>query len=230
MTILVAVKKNNRVFLGVDSFASNGNTVMPDLTYPWKIIKLKHAYIATTGWSLLQNIVEHLKATNHKMMENTFSSRNDVFSFFLVLYSELRKNYTLVDPGKETYAQIYNNFLIATASNIYAISSNISVTEHEHYVAKGAGADYALGCLYGTYDIIDDGKVVVRRALEAACKLNIYCREPLEIIEITKLGSDGQVKGSTRKARAHAAHATKSKAQTQNKTSIRRKRTGNTNK
>ncbi len=47
-----------------------------------KIIKLKHAYLATSGYSLLDNIIEHLYRANHKMMENTFEDRSKVSFIF----------------------------------------------------------------------------------------------------------------------------------------------------
>src|ERR1700721_1092988 len=104
MTILVAVKKNDRVYLGADRITTFGNEYSTDLVNGSKIIKLKHAYLATSGYTLLDNVIEHLYAVNHKMMENTFQNRAEVFSFFLELFGELKKNYTLVDVGKDTYA------------------------------------------------------------------------------------------------------------------------------
>ncbi|MBY0357622.1 MAG: hypothetical protein K2W82_06440 [Candidatus Obscuribacterales bacterium] len=184
MTILVAVKKGGRIFLGADRITTFGNEYFTDLVNAGKIIKLKHAYLATSGYSLLDNVLEHLHHSNHKIMENKFSSRADVFQFFLELYAELKKQYTLVDTGKETYAGIYNVFLIVTATSIYGISNNLSVTEYPNYAAKGAGSDYSLGCLYATYDTISDGRELTRLALEAACHFCIYCKEPLDIIEV----------------------------------------------
>lgn len=184
MTILVAVKKNDRVFLGADRITTFGNEYFTDLVDGSKIIKLKHAYFATSGYTLLDNIIEHLHVSKHKMMDNTFRTRAEVFSFFLELYAELKKSYTLVDTGKDTYAAIYNVFLIVTPQAIYGVSNNLSVHEYDRYAAHGAGADYALGCLYGIYDTIDDGFELARLALEAACHFSIYCKEPLDIIEV----------------------------------------------
>jgi ATP-dependent protease HslVU (ClpYQ) peptidase subunit len=184
MTILVAVKKNGRVFVGADRITTFGNEYHTDLVGGQKIIKLRHAYLATSGYSLLDNVIEHLVATNHKMTENPFRHRADVFAFFLELYSELRKSYTLVDTGKDTYAGIYNVFFIVTPTAIYGISNNLSVSEFPQYAAKGAGADYSLGALYAVYDSVEDGHELVRLALEAACHFSVYCREPLDIIEV----------------------------------------------
>lgn len=184
MTILVAVKKGERIFLGADRIHTFGNEYFTDLVNGGKIIKLKYAYLATSGYSLLDNILEHLHQSNHKIMENKFNSRAEVFQFFLELYAELKKQYTLVDTGKETYAGIYNVFLIVTAKHIYGISNNLSVTEYPFYAAKGAGSDYSLGCLFATYDTISDGRELARLALEAACHFCIYCKEPLDIIEV----------------------------------------------
>jgi ATP-dependent protease HslVU (ClpYQ) peptidase subunit len=192
MTILVAVKKNGRVFLGADRITTFGNEYFTDLINGSKIIKLKNAYLATSGYTLLDNILEHLHSTNHKVMDNPFRTRSDAFQFFLELYTELKKQYTLVDTGKETYAGIYNVFLVVTANNIFGVSNNLSVTEFPSYAAKGAGADYSLGCLYALYDTINDGRELCRLALEAACHFCIYCKEPIDIIEV-KESDFGQV-------------------------------------
>ncbi|MBX9689277.1 MAG: hypothetical protein K2X27_21385 [Candidatus Obscuribacterales bacterium] len=184
MTILVAVKKNGKVFLGADRITTFGQEYFTDLVNGGKIIKLKHAYLATSGFTLLDNILEHMHANNHKIMDNKFSDRAQVFQFFLELYTELKKQYTLTDTGKDTYAGVYNVFLLVTERAIYGVSNNLTVTEFPSYVAKGAGSDYSLGCLYALYDTVEDGRELTRMALEAACHFCIYCREPLDIIEV----------------------------------------------
>lgn len=184
MTILIAVKKNGRVFLGADRITTFGNEYHTDLISGQKILKLKNGYLATSGYILLDNVIEHLVSTNHKMMDNPFASRADVFSFFLELYTELKKTYTLVDTGKDTYAGVYNVFLVVTPTNIYGISNNLSVSEYPDYVAKGAGSDYSLGCLWSLFDTLDDGYELVRIALEAACNFSVYCKDPLDILEV----------------------------------------------
>lgn len=184
MTILVAVKKNGRIFIGADRITTFGQEYFTDLVNGGKIIKLKHAYLATSGYTLLDNILEHMHASNHKVMDNKFATRADVFQFFLEMYTELKKQYTLTDTGKDTYAGIYNVFLVVTEKSIYGISNNLTVTEYPSYVAKGAGSDYSLGCLYALYDTVDDARELTRLALEAACHFCIYCREPLDILEV----------------------------------------------
>jgi ATP-dependent protease HslVU (ClpYQ) peptidase subunit len=186
MTILVAVKKNDRVYMGADRITTFGNEYFTDIVNGSKIIKLKHAYLATSGYTLMDNIIEHLHQLNHKMLDNPFQDRAQTFSFFLELYGELKKSYTLVDTGKDTFAGIYNVFLIVTPSHIFGVSNNLSVHEYDRYAAQGAGSDYALGSLYATYDRIDDGMELTRSALEAACHFSIYCKEPLDIIEVKR--------------------------------------------
>ncbi len=184
MTILVAVKKNGRIWMGADRITTFGSEYSTDLVNASKIIKLKHAYLATSGYTLLDNIIEHLYEHNHKMMESEFKNRAQVFQFFLDMYNEMKKTYTLVDTGKETYAGIYNVFLLVTPKSIYGISNNLSVHEYDRYAAKGAGSDYSQGTLYALYELIDDGYELCRVALEAACHFSIYCKEPIDIIEV----------------------------------------------
>lgn len=209
MTILVDVKKNGRVFLGADRITTFGQEYFTDLVNGGKIIKLKNAYLATSGYTLMDNVLEHMHANNHKVMDNKFSSRADVFSFMLELYTELKKQYTLTDTGKDTYAGIYNVFLVVTDSAIYGISNNLTVTEYPSYVAKGAGADYALGCFYALYETVNDGRELARMALEAACHFCIYCREPLDILEVK--ASDFGRAGKTYKDHGLSLHTVASK-------------------
>ncbi len=184
MTILVAVKKSGRIFMGADRIVTFGSEYFTDLADGSKIMKLKHAYLATSGYSLLDNIIEHLHETNHKMMSNTFKNRAQVFSFFLELYTELKKSYTLVDSGKDTYAAIYNNFMVVTPQHIFGVANNLSVSQYERFACLGAGSDYSLGCLYGLFDTVDDGFELCRIGLEAACHFSVYCKEPLDVIEV----------------------------------------------
>jgi ATP-dependent protease HslVU (ClpYQ) peptidase subunit len=184
MTILVAVKKNGKIFMGADRITTFGSEYTTDLVNASKIIKLKNAYLATSGYTLLDNIIEHLYENNHKMMESEFKNRAQVFQFFLEMYNEMKKTYTLVDTGKETYAGIYNVFLLVTPTSIYGISNNLSVHEYDTYAAKGAGSDYSQGTLYALYELIDDGHELCRVALEAACHFSIYCKEPIDILEV----------------------------------------------
>jgi len=196
MTILIAVKKNNRVFVGADRITTFGSGYSTDLVDGTKIVKLKHGYLATSGYTLLDNVIEHLFKSNHKLVENEFKDRSDVFTFFLELYNEMKKSYTLVDSGKETYASFYNVFLVVTARSIYGVSSNLSVHEYDRFAAKGAGSDYSLGCLYGCYDLLHDGFEITRLALEAACRYSIYCKEPLDIVEVKESEFGKKRKGS----------------------------------
>jgi len=223
MTILVAVKKNGKIFLGADRMTTSGSEYSTDLVNGSKLIKLKHAYLATSGYTLLDNVVEHMFDKRHKMMENTFKNRAEVFQFFLDFFAELKKSYTLVDHGKETYAGLYNVFLLVTPKNIYGVSANLSVHEFDRFAAKGAGSDYSLGCLYGIYDLIDDVHELTRLGLEAACHFSIYCKEPLDIVEVKasdfgKISTDGyKAKGegvtthTTRKGAPHLVAVSRSK-------------------
>lgn len=219
MTILVAVKKKGRVFLGADRITTFGNEYYTDLVDGSKLVKLKNAYIATSGYTLLDNVIEHLHQLNHKMMDNPFTTRADAFSFFLELYGELKKSYTLIDTGKDTYAAIYNVFLVVTPRSIYGVSNNLSVHEYEQFAAQGAGADYALGCLYALYDTMDDGFKLTRKALDASCHFSIYCKEPLDIIEVK---ASDFIQGTT----GHSKPASGLKAKAAAKATVSGKKTG----
>ena len=78
MTILVAVKKNNKVFLGADRITMFGSEYATDLVDNCKIMKLKHGYLATSGYTLFKNIFEHLSSHKSELLNCEFKNKSDV--------------------------------------------------------------------------------------------------------------------------------------------------------
>ena len=187
MSIAVAVAKADTTVLAADSQENFGDRRLLRANHrAVKITPVGSAYLATTGWGLYENILEDYLA---RVAPPRLASRRAVFGFFVRLWKELGKNYSLVNdqPHQDDptpFADLDSSFLVASAGGIYFVSSNMSVTQFTQYYAVGSGASYALGALHALYDQDLDAETIARRACEAAIAFDIYCGGDLDICRV----------------------------------------------
>jgi ATP-dependent protease HslVU (ClpYQ) peptidase subunit len=183
MSIAVAVRKDHEVILAADSQTNFGSTKVGAGNHSArKIRRVGSAYVATTGWGLYDNILDHLlRAGTPPRLTN----QDAIFAFFLKFWRTLRDRYTLVNDqaDKENdspFADLDASFLIINRRGIYSVASDLSVTEFSEYYAVGSGSDFSLGALHALYDSPLDATTLARKACAAAIEFNIYCGGDIE--------------------------------------------------
>lgn len=187
MSIAVAVFKNDTTVLAADSQENFGDRRLLRSNHrAVKITPVGAAYLATTGWGLYENILEDYLG---RVAPPRLTSRRAVFAFFVRLWKELGKNYSLVNdqPHQDDptpFADLDSSFLVASPGGIFFVSSNLSVTQFSQYYAVGSGASYALGALHALYDQDLDAETLARRACEAAIAFDIYCGGDIDICPV----------------------------------------------
>lgn len=186
MSIAVAVTKNNRLVLGTDSQSTFGDRRVPDNIRASKMRKVGAAYVASTGWSIYDDILEDYlpRATKADL-----SSRSAIFTFFMAFWKELHENYAFVkdqpeDDEHTPFGDLDSSFLIVSPQGIFHVAGNMSVTEFSRYYAIGSGCEYALGAASVLYGTDADSATICRKAVEAAIEFNIYCGGDVEIVEL----------------------------------------------
>lgn len=186
MSIAVAVQSKGEVILAADTKRTFGGGALTEgnLT-DQKIRKVGSAYLATTGWGLYGNILDdHLAA--HKRVRLT--DGQTIFSFFRGLWRQLREHYSLVNEqsgGEDSpFGDLDASFLIINPSGIYYVACDMSVTHFKQYYAIGSGGPYALGAIHTLYKPEADGERIARRAVDAACALDVYCGGPVDLYRI----------------------------------------------
>jgi ATP-dependent protease HslVU (ClpYQ) peptidase subunit len=184
MSIAVVVKKGGTIAIAADSQENFGDRKMLRKNHlASKIMPLGSSYLATSGWGLYENILEDYLA---KAGSPRLGSRSAVFSFFLKLWKQMGKKYSLVNqqPNQDDpspFADLDSSFLVASRGGIFHVSGNLTVSEFDRYYAVGSGASYALGALHSLYGERLGAEARARRACEAAIAFDVYCGGELDV-------------------------------------------------
>ncbi|MHC4141362.1 MAG: hypothetical protein ACYSUF_05580, partial [Planctomycetota bacterium] len=95
MSIVVAVKKNDRIVMAADSLNVFGQERIPtDNAKATKIRRIGSALMAVTGWSVYANILDDLLAD---VKTPPLGDEKEIFAFFLDLWRELHERYPFVN-------------------------------------------------------------------------------------------------------------------------------------
>jgi len=186
MSIALAVCKNNKIVLATDSLTTFGSLKVDAPNFvTTKVMKHSGSLIAGTGWSKYDDILDdYLAAKNNVKLD----SPGVIFNFFHDLWTEMHKSYSFVNDqsdDKETpFGSLDSSFLVVNSAGIFHISSNMSITKFEQYIAIGSGQDYALGVLFALYSTHTSVQAIARKAVQAAINFDIYCGGKVNIFSV----------------------------------------------
>jgi len=178
VSIIVAVRKGNRVALAADSQSNFGaHKFPPDNHKASKIREIGGSLVAFSGWGLYENILDdYLSARRAPRLDDT----KNIFSFFRAFWKQLREKYSFVndqckDANDSPFGDLDASFLIVSGNGIFDVSSNMTISRFEKYNAIGSGAEFALGALHALYDSPRDAAGLARAGVEAGMAFSIYC-------------------------------------------------------
>jgi ATP-dependent protease HslVU (ClpYQ) peptidase subunit len=188
MTIAVAVRKNDRIFLAADTLMSFGGERYPrDNCRVEKIYRVGSSVLAWAGWSLY---AEMLDAYLLRHAPPTLRSETEVFSFFIQFWRLMRDDYTFVrqhtPQDQHPFVDLDSTFLIANRAGIFKVSRDMNITTFQQYCAIGSGAAYSLGALRILYQQEDDAGVIARRAAEVGIDFDVHCGGAVDVIEVQR--------------------------------------------
>lgn len=186
MTIIIAYKEKDKIWMGADSQCTDGGTAIHLKTE--KIVKKKIENIdiiyGVAGYIRVNNILKY--NFNEPQFDENCQTLDDYM--YKTWLKSFRK--TITKNGFKDTSEGIDNFndsilLVGIQGRIFRVDSNYQMYEiNEDYTCIGSGSSYARGALYVTkcMEIPIDTKVGL--ALEAACHYNIYCSEPFSILSI----------------------------------------------
>ncbi len=166
MSVVAVRKKGSSIMIGADSIRITGwGTQEKD-----KLAKLcrvgDELVLGTVGLSAIHSLFREFLG-NHLPKANTEYGWTVLVGEFSNYLNDLKNG-----PKLETSA-----FLVVYRGRVFFIDGYF-VREIKDYYAIGAGMDYALAALYLGAD--------VRKAIETACHLSIFCEKPVNVIEIKR--------------------------------------------
>ncbi len=183
MSVVVAIKEGEKVYIGADSQSTKGNTRItlknPNNFKIWKVIDSNNCLMASVGMMRDANVIrlvpsivdsydEYAKRVNYKFVVK-----------FIVpnLVKELKKAGFVKD---ENYIECINSaFLFAYKDKVFLIDYDLCVLEINDYVAIGSGSSEAIGSLLSTEG--EDPRTRIIKAIKASAANDIYVDYPIVI-------------------------------------------------
>ena len=180
MTCIVGLISNNKLYMGSDSQCTNGNQILP--TSREKIFTIGNLTLGTAGDVRFNNIIKYyLDVPYH---HNDISDMEYICTEFLGnLRSAIEGQKFSEEKDNVSSIPNYCELLVAYKNTLYAIWYDYSVVDFSEYYAIGSGSDFALGSLETTKQLGIDPKERIELALGAACKFNVNCALPFNIVE-----------------------------------------------
>jgi ATP-dependent protease HslVU (ClpYQ) peptidase subunit len=181
MTCIVAIKDGARLIFAGDSLGAEITTGYARLAVRPKVFSREtlggnFLFGYTTSFRLGQ-LLEH-------DLVIPIPERDDDTTEYLVRKFIPAARACLKEGGEEP-----GIFIVGFRSHIFEVQTDWQVTEWvDRFSAIGSGANYALGALHASEDLIDPEEAVVV-ALQAASRFNAYVRPPFHVID-----SDGNAR------------------------------------
>ena len=188
MTVLVVVRKNNKLVIAADTASSLGST-LKDADHKLnhdKIIHFKNTWFALTGFTMGKIMLEHALQDHGKDL--SFDGLSNIYRSTLKLHKVFKDEYYLMTKnGTSTQAveSMQLHMLIANSSGIYEVSGDRNVSEISKYWAAGTGAHFALGAMHASYNRYKDPAKIAKAGIEAACRFNVHCQLPMTMHQCT---------------------------------------------
>ncbi len=189
MTVIMAIKRNDEVWLGSDTRITSGDfKVDCKVEQDSKLIVLDHAVIGAAGDLTIRNLLELFISRGAK--EAAFETKLDVVSFFLRFKKFLKRHAGLGESEQNQVQNLWNTgWVVATKTSIFEIDQDGAVLELPDICVIGSGSPTARAVLeyIFTYQPKFSTTNAMLRAHEMATKHNLSCGGPQVQINVTQL-------------------------------------------
>jgi ATP-dependent protease HslVU (ClpYQ) peptidase subunit len=189
MTVIMAVKRNDEVWVGSDTRISSGDFKIDyDIEQDCKLVILNHAVIGAAGDLTMRNLLELFASKGAK--ETVFESKLDVIAFFLRFKKFLKRHAGLGESEQNQVQNLWNTgWVVATKTAIFEVDQDGAVLEVPESSVIGSGCYSARAVLdyIFTYQPSFSTSKAMLRAHQMAVKHNLSCGGPQVQINVTKL-------------------------------------------
>ena len=189
MSVVVAVKEGNKIYMGADSQVTKGGTRTtlknPNNYKIWKVDGCEKCLMGHVGNLRDGNVVRLMSSVVDDYDE--FYKRVDYRFVVKYLVPEIVKtlrNASFIKASSDYVDFIDSSFLFAYRDKLYSINSDLSVIEIDDYIAIGSGADQAIGSLLSTEG--QDPKERIVKAIKASAAADIYVDYPIILSDTGK--------------------------------------------
>ena len=182
MSVVVAIKEKDKIYIGADSQVTKGGTRTtlhnPNNYKIWKVDGSDNCLMGHVGNLRDANII--------RLMNNVVDDYDEFYKRvdyrFVVKYlvptivKQLKDAMFLKAPD-DFVDYMDSSYLFAYQNKLFYINSDCSVIEIDDYIAIGSGANEAIGSLHST--IGEDPKTRIIKAIKSSAANDIYVDYPI---------------------------------------------------
>ena len=185
MSVVVAIKSEERVYIGADSQVTKGGTRAtlknPNNYKVWKVQNADNCLMASVGSLRDANVVRLMDklVTDYNIFKNHVDYEFVVKKIVPEIVDELREYGMIKDEKCIDFLD--SSFVFAFQNQLFLISRDRSVIEVDDYVAIGSGEEQAIGSLLSTEGQKPKQRII--KAIKASAASDIYVDYPIVIID-----------------------------------------------
>ena len=181
MSVVVAIKKGDKVYVGADSQVTRGGTRAtlknPNNYKIWKVIGVDNCLMAHVGTVRDANIVRLIDnlVTDYDIYRDRIGYGFVVTSVVPDIFAALKQAGYLKD--EQYLDHMESRYLFIYKDKLFTINTDGCVLEIDDYVAIGSGEDQAIGSLLSTEG--EEPQTRIIKAIKASAASDIYVDYPI---------------------------------------------------
>lgn len=192
MSLIVAIKEENRIVLGSDSQASMSGNKEHNTMKLWPVKSLPGAVIGGVGLARASQIIQFCDIIDKNCISDDITTEYIVRSFIPMLVNALTSNGINTESEKSFGTMIPNTFIFAYKNKAWVIFNDLSVSEIDDYFTIGSGADVAKGVLFATTKNSNSFERIVM-AVQAAAENTLYVDDNIVLLSTEKHKNDAKL-------------------------------------
>lgn len=181
MSVIVAIKSDDKVYIGSDSQVTKGGTRAtlknPNNYKIWNVRDINHCLMAHVGAVRDANIVRLMDdlVTDYDVFMDKIDYEFVVRRIVPSIIAELKRAGYMKDDQYVEHME--SSFLFAYKNQLFVINSDGCVLEVDDYVSIGSGEDQAIGSLLSTEKLNPKSRIIM--AIKASAVSDIYVDYPI---------------------------------------------------
>lgn len=190
MSLVVAIKDNNRIVLGADKQVSTEFNKDHTCTKIWAVPELPGACMGGVGSARANQIIQYSQIIDkNDVDEDNFDTGYVVTKVVPSIVATLKANGMDCElKDAPSVLTCPNTFLLAYKDKAWLIWNDLSVSELDEYLAIGSGADVATGALFATKDENPFERIVT--CIDAAAETTLFVDNGVDLLATVNLDSD----------------------------------------
>ena len=191
MSLVIAIKDNDRIVLGADKQASIGDSKEHTFTKLWDVIGLNGAVMGGVGTARASQILQYWNIIDKNYLDEKGEFDTDYVVNVLTqnIVEALKANGVVVEDDKGVI--IPNSFIFAYKDRAWMIYSDLSVGEIDDTLAIGSGSEIAKGVLYATKDKSPFERIIT--SIQAASENTLYVDDNVDLFTTVAVDGDEEV-------------------------------------